>query len=455
MKCYHSLAWKELNAQKITFALITIAIVLSTMMTTAVGQSLGILQALREQQVKALNGYRYATFHNLTNEQKMLVEKDNRLSFVGSAIFLGTAKLKNSSMSLQIREYDERGLSAYPLNTQLSKGRLPQKAGEIALPKDALDYIGFNGNVGDTIKLDLRVSLQQDTETDYKYQPEFTLCGILKSYYLAYSSGIISGLAGQGTAKKLLPEKYQLYSTDFRTEDKRSFQKTVNDLAIKIGIPAQRIQYNWLYLSVLGIDFDKKGDDESKTSGFSYITVTGIMISALVLLAAGLVIYNILKISVSKRIREFGTLRAIGARKGQLYRLVAKQLILLCFIGIPVGTVLGVLSSQNITKAATSSFSPEIFMVQSTGELNSLIAQNSSGRLLPLIVSAIITLAFAFLAAMPAARYAARVSPITAINGKTGRIKRRNRKAKHIKHFEAFYARLNLNRNSGRTIITV
>lgn len=33
------------------------------MMTTAIGQSWGILHALREQQARTLNGNRYATFH--------------------------------------------------------------------------------------------------------------------------------------------------------------------------------------------------------------------------------------------------------------------------------------------------------------------------------------------------------------------------------------------------------
>ncbi|MEA4933416.1 MAG: ABC transporter permease, partial [Lawsonibacter sp.] len=158
MKSYHALSWKALNAQKITSALILIAIVLSTMMTTVIGQSWGILQALREQQAGALNGYRYATFHNLTSAQKTLLEEDSRLSFVGSNIILGTAGLKNSGISLQLREYDdEQSLLAYPTISQLSRGRLPQIAGEIALPEDALDYLGFSGGIGDTITLDLSI----------------------------------------------------------------------------------------------------------------------------------------------------------------------------------------------------------------------------------------------------------------------------------------------------------
>lgn len=455
MKSYHSFAWKELKTQKVTSTLILIAIILSTMMTTVIGQSWGILQALREQQAQTLNGNRYATFHNLTTEQKMFLEDDDRLSFVGSNMTLGTARLKNSGISLQLREYDEQGLLVYPTVSQLSKGHLPRKAGEIALPQDALEYLGFSGDIGDTITLDLSISLLKDTEAFYEYQADFTLSGILKSNYIGYSSGIVTGIAGQGTAEKWLPEKYHVYSTDFLTADKRGFQQTVNDLADKTGILDSHIQYNWLYLNALGINYDKGDSDEGKTSGLSYMTVAGVMIGALILLAAGLVIYNILKIAVSKRIKEYGTLRAIGAHQGQLYRLVSEQLVLLCLVGIPIGAVLRVISAGGITKAATSLFSPEIFMVKNTEELGILIAQNSTGRLLPLLISAAITLVFAFISAMPAARYAAKVSPTVAMHGITSKVKRKNRREKHIRNFEAFYARLNLKRNTGRTAITI
>lgn len=460
MKSYHALAWKELKAQKITSVLILIALVLSTLMTTVIGQSWGIIQALRQQQAGMLNGCRYATFHNLIREQKTLLEEDRRLSSVGSNIILGTSILKNSGLSLQLREYDAPGLAVYPVLSQLSQGRLPQKAGEIALPADALQYLGFAGGVGDTITLDLSVSLLEDTAEAYHYQAEFTVCGVLPSNYLAYVSGIVCGIAGPGSAGQNLPAKYRLYSTDFRTADKQSFQQTVDDLAARLGIPRGHIQYNWLYLNALGVRYDQKDNGTDAGSGadeggLSYMLAAGVLIGALVLAAAGLVIYNILKISVSRRRKEYGTLRAIGAQQGQLYRLVAGQLILLCLAGIPLGALIGVLSAGGLTQAATGLFTPETFLVQNTEELNALIAGNSTGKLPPLLLSAVITLLFAFLAAMPAARYAAKVPPVVAMRGVTSQVKRKRRHDKPIRHFEAFYARLNLRRNAGRSALTI
>ena len=54
MKQYHTLALKELLAQRVTSVLILLAILLSTMMTAVIGQSFGILSAMRQQQAIAI-----------------------------------------------------------------------------------------------------------------------------------------------------------------------------------------------------------------------------------------------------------------------------------------------------------------------------------------------------------------------------------------------------------------
>lgn len=45
MKSYLALTWKELKTQKIAATLILIAVIMSTIITTVVGQSIGILQS--------------------------------------------------------------------------------------------------------------------------------------------------------------------------------------------------------------------------------------------------------------------------------------------------------------------------------------------------------------------------------------------------------------------------
>ena len=56
MKSYKTLALKELFAQKVTSILILTAIILSTIATTVIGQSIGILQSMRINQSTGWNG---------------------------------------------------------------------------------------------------------------------------------------------------------------------------------------------------------------------------------------------------------------------------------------------------------------------------------------------------------------------------------------------------------------
>ena len=104
MKSYHTLVWKEIMEQKIVSALIVTAIVLSTMMTAAVGQSVGVLSAMRKQQAVAIGGDRYATFVQLTDEQAQFLERDGRLSYAGRFVTLGSMEL-NDLLRLDLAEY--------------------------------------------------------------------------------------------------------------------------------------------------------------------------------------------------------------------------------------------------------------------------------------------------------------------------------------------------------------
>ena len=440
MKSYLALAWKELKAQKVTSVLILIAVILSAAATSAMGQSIGILQTMREDQAAGLNGDRYATFHQLNESQHQALLSDSRLEDVGSWIFLGSVPLKNSSLTLSLREYHDNGLQAYPSVGALKEGRLPEKAGEIALSGEALRYLGFdidskasdvsqiggeenNGTsqsirLGNTVTLPVSVGLKADTQPPYEYTADFVLTGILEDHYIGYISGTLDGVIGEGSAEKLLPERYFLYSTDFKTKSREQFQSIVRELAEKLQVPEDDIQYNWVLLDALGISYDKKSDSDTG-NGFPFMAAACVLVGVLILLAAGLVIYNILRVAVTKRIREYGTLRAIGSEQKQLYLLVTVQLLILCGIGLPLGLALGSLSAKGILTAALGMLNPDLFLAENTQELNNMVAGSRTGGPLPMLLSVFVTLLFAVLAAFPSARYASRVSPTAAMSGQT------------------------------------
>lgn len=495
MRSYHMLAWKEIMGQKVVSVLILIAIILSTLMTTAVGQSVGVLNAMRRQQAIAIGGNRYVSFVQLTEEQARTVEEDARLSYAGRSVNLGSMEL-NDLLKLNLEEYWGDGLDTYSSYTKIAEGRLPQKAMEVALPEDALQFLGFTGGIGDTVTLPLSKALRHGIEIEsYDYEADFVLVGILQSNYLGYTYGYIRGFAGEGTAAEILPQRYLYYNMDIRTVDQRNFQKVVDDLSGRLKLHELDTLYNQPYLNALGISYS--ADEDSMMlddDGFPFVILAGVLAAALILLAAGLVIYNILKIAVTRRIGQYGVLRAIGAGRGQLYSIVAGEIFLLCLCGIPVGMLCGFLSAKGILGAVLNQLSPEMFLVSDTAQLQELIAANSAGKWGYLFVSGLITLLFAFLAAVPAAYFAIKVAPVTAMSGVFGtapctRYKHIFNKSAHglmssrrcmkgaearekffhartkqnrqrvcirkIHGFERYYARLNMRRNKSRTVITI
>lgn len=455
MRSYRAFAVRELRAQRVTSALLLFAVILSTMMTAVIGCSVGVLRAMRLNQAVAIGGDRYVTFLQMSEEEADMLKEDPRLSFAGRWVSLGTTEL-NASLNLGLNEYQENVAEVYPTLSALKEGRLPEEPMEIALPEDVLEYLDLSGKPGETIPLSVSKALRHGRETSsYEFTADFVLVGILKSNYLNYTGGAVNGIVGEGTARALLPENYYYCNVDIRTADKKEFQSTVDDLAKAFAVHELDVMYNTPYLDALGIRYHDSGEMFSSAEGFSFMTVAGILVGVLFLTAAGMVIYNILKIDVSRKIAQYGVLRAIGAGKGQLRFLVSSQILILALLGIPAGLFLGAISEKSILNAATGLLSPDIFLVHDAQELNRLIAENSAGKGVYLLGSAGITLFFAFAAAVPAGAYAARVSPVVAMAGMGVKVRRRKRAARRIRNFERYYAALNLRRNRGRTVLTL
>ncbi|MDU3064800.1 MAG: FtsX-like permease family protein [Clostridioides difficile] len=454
MKNYLSLSIKELKSQKLMTTFIIIAIVLSTIMTTVVGQSIGILQNLRIEQARSFNGDRHVSFHQLTKNQVDDIKKDDRVYQAGTSITIGSSKIKDSGISVLVKEYDKTGLSNYPKLMKLKSGHLPKDKNEIALDENTLKLMGIKPRLGVTIPMNLDISLLNDTIPPYNYTANFKLSGILEDDYTGYVSGIVNGIVGKGTSENLLPKRYTLSSLDFKIKQQEKFQEIVNQLAKKINLSHNSIQYNWIYLNALKIQFEKD-ENSSNSDGISMIILVSLFVALLVLLASGLVIYNILKISVTKKIKEYGCLRAIGAEPNQIYKIVILQILILCTVAIPIGAVIGIISSKGITGMVTNILNPDILLANDNKEITELIHKNTTAYMFPLVLSTNVSLIFSLISALPSAIYASHVSPKIAMVGSTTKIKRKIKREKTIKNFERHLAWLNLKRNKGRTIITI
>ena len=90
------------------------------------------------------------------------------------------------------------------------------------------------------------------------------------------------------------------------------------------------------------------------------------------MIAGYLLIYNVLYISVTRDVRFYGLLKAIGATSKQIWQLLFKQVSIISLIGIPLGLLSAglisfiivplVIESSSVTTGAVVSFSPYVFV---------------------------------------------------------------------------------------------
>lgn len=71
------------------------------------------------------------------------------------------------------------------------------------------------------------------------------------------------------------------------------------------------------------------------------LLISGIVGILLITITGYLIIYNIFQISVIQDIQSYGQLKTLGTTKRQIKKLISKQAMLLSFIGIPIGLLIG------------------------------------------------------------------------------------------------------------------
>jgi putative ABC transport system permease protein len=126
-------------------------------------------------------------------------------------------------------------------------------------------------------------------------------------------------------------------------------------------------------------------------------------VSLIALFVGFFLIYNTVSVSVIQRKREIGTLRCIGMRRGELFRLILSEALLLALVGSLVGAALGWLLARAALVAVGET-------VGNLFSLVDLIADNFTVTELALALGS--GVAVALLAALQPAWQAMRVSPL-------------------------------------------
>jgi putative ABC transport system permease protein len=128
----------------------------------------------------------------------------------------------------------------------------------------------------------------------------------------------------------------------------------------------RRVAHAFPHLSVLTRDQIAHDDRVLMASSFDstllVMVLTALGIGAVVI---GITVYGF----VSERRREFGTLKAMGARNRRLYRLVSLQALAIALVGLAVGIVV-----QRLTGGAIETLSPKFLFVYLPSHLELMVA---------------------------------------------------------------------------------
>lgn len=194
---------------------------------------------------------------------------------------------------------------------------------------EMFERLGYpDAKPGDTV----HVLFRRNTGETYQ-EREFVISGIMKPTQIEQENQSYTAYAAAGCYEGLyLPQErvYNIYFTlsDTVSVNSMDLEITIKELAQKCGInPEYASENSYFALWVLDPGTEM---------------ITGCLIVALIVVFFSvLVIYNIFQVGLAQKIQEYGKIRALGATKKQMKKLVFREGMMLALPGIPAGLIVG------------------------------------------------------------------------------------------------------------------
>lgn len=205
-----------------------------------------------------------------------------------------------------------------------------------------------------------------------------------------------------GVDEKLF-EKANNSSVEMSAEESDRFLKEMENAKYDIYMNGYLISYE----CVFPID-----------GSFKALFTVAAVVALIIILTSVYCIKNSFNISITGKIRQYGMLASVGATRRQIKSSVKTEAAMLGVVGIPVGTLSGILASLILVKVVNA---------LSAGWLNFALSFHTS--LPALILAVILSIATIYFSATGSARRAAKVTPLEAIRN-TKEIKIKSAKLK-------------------------
>lgn len=379
------LARESYNSNKSRNRILTAAVALTVMMlfgvfSLAVGKlETDILLYMRNSGTAAST-----TLERGSKEQQEEIEALPYIKAVGSSVYIGNTE----DYSCEV--LDETGWEKMtaPAYSDIH-GEYPQKTEEIMLPVRAMEAIGIHEP-----ELGMEIPAGINLPGGEKLEKTFILSG----YYTDYRDPAIyrpAGYFSQEFLQGLTMEKEENTTLLIQQKD------NIDDEAIE---------------DMLYQDVEMRDDSQQFFGGISFYRQsvydlaggfdTAVLMAGLILFGAAMLLYNVMYISLSRDIRQYGLLKTMGTTKKQLRSIVLRQTGRILAGGCVLGGAAGILITVTVIPRLLTGM-----YLQGRGEASAMIAFRPWILVLAVVFGGLVTL----LSSLWAMNRVVKMSPVEAV----------------------------------------
>lgn len=465
MNLMKKLTLKNLKLNRKRTIVTIVGIILATALLSALVTLVSSFQYSMIEYQKQKGGDFHVKFSGVKMSELSEFKNNRNIESTFETMGMGFAKLNGCKNEDKPYAYvmatDEAGFERGCFN--LIEGRMAKNEDEIVIPRHLKTNGRIEIKVGDEITLDIGKRYDSNTESviseniAYEHEAETLADTVTKQYkvvgimerpgygmedysaagytFVTYSdelAAIDNGTKSEASQADTTLTVYSRYTqkalrnkdavtADIIGVDEKLFEKANNSSVEMSAEESDRFlkemenaKYD-IYINGFLISYECVFPIDGS---FKALFTVAAVVALIIILTSVYCIKNSFNISITEKIRQYGMLASVGATRRQIKSSVKTEAAMLGVVGIPVGTMSGILASFILVKVVN---------VLSAGWLNFALSFHTS--LPALILAVILSIATIYFSATGSARRAAKVTPLEAIRN-TKEIKIKSSKLK-------------------------
>lgn len=465
MNLMKTLTLKNLKLNRKRTIVTIVGIILATALLSALVTLVSSFQYSVIEYQKQKGGDFHVKFSNVKMSELSEFKNNRNIESTFETMGMGFAKLEGCKNEDKPYAYvmatDEAGFERGCF--KLIEGRMAKNEDEIVIPRHLKTNGRIDIKVGDEITLDVGKRYDSNTESvisencAYEHEAETLTDTVTKHYkvvgimerpgygmedysaagytFVTYSdelAAIDNGTKSEASEADTTLTVYSRYTqkalrnkdtvtADIIGVDEKLFEKANNSSVEMSSEESDRFlkemenaKYD-IYMNGYLINYECVFPIDGS---FKALFTVAAVVALIIILTSVYCIKNSFNISITEKIRQYGMLASVGATRRQIKSSVKTEAAMLGVVGIPVGTMSGILASLILVKVVNA---------LSAGWLNVALSFHTS--LPALILAVILSIATIYFSATGSARRAAKVTPLEAIRN-TKEIKIKSAKLK-------------------------